>query len=148
MCIHDTLTQQFINGLKSYCISLSDVKNGKYHYCGGDRKHHHNYYMLMYGVGASFPPHKDRCICNHRIKENCYITDNVNIHVLGNCCIKRFLPRDKQGRTCEVCSEPHKNRRVNRCNVCKVKYCYDCDILLKNESYKRCYECHVKNVYK
>ena len=88
MCIHNTLTQQFINGLKSYCISLSDIENGKYHYCGGDRKgRHRNYYMSVYGVDAPLPSHKDRCICNHRIKENCYITDNVSIIVLG---------RDKQ----------------------------------------------------
>jgi hypothetical protein len=64
--------------------------------------------------------------------------------VVGNCCIKKFLPKNKQCRTCDICCQPHKNRKVNHCNQCRLNFCYDCDTLLKNKAYKRCYDCHIK----
>ena len=34
--------------------------------------------------------------------------------------IKRFMKHNN--KTCEVCDTPHKNRNVNRCNVCRIGY--------------------------
>ena len=59
------------------------------------------------------------CICGHDISENCYITDGNIIIVLGNCCIRKYLPKTQCGRTCRICKQPHKNRKNNICNKCR-----------------------------
>ena len=86
----------------------------------------------------------DKCICQHSIKENCYITnkDNTCILVLGNCCIKHFLPEGKSRRTCEDCGNIHRNRVVNRCNNCRYQKCDDCNRFNYN-GYKICYYCYL-----
>jgi hypothetical protein len=43
------------------------------------------------------------------------------LFVVGNCCIRRFLPLDNQGKTCSDCSMPHKNCKDNYCTVCREK---------------------------
>ena len=147
MCVlDDKLTKRFIEGLKKYSITLSDIEDGNFRYSGGDSDRHYRYYRLKYGFNRKLPPHSDSCVCNHKIVENCYISDNDSktFIVMGNCCIKKFLPKHKQCRTCDICYQPHKNRKVNHCNQCRLNFCYDCDTLLKNKAYKRCYDCHVK----
>ena len=86
-----------------------------------------------------FPEHQERCVCGHKIKENCYITKDDSLLVLGNCCIKKFLPNS--GRTCENCDKPHRNRKVNRCNSCRIGVCDDCNTKC-NPDYKTCYNCY------
>jgi len=91
-------------------------------YVGGDRKSHAKRYFKVYGDNAKFPPHETHCLCGHRIEENCYIAEKLskeNIQVLGNCCIKRFLPtREERKLCCNLCLEPHQNKRHNLCNEC------------------------------
>ena len=89
------------------------------------------------------PSHKDNCVCGHYIEENCFITNDVDIIVLGNCCIKKFLPENKSSRTCEKCKEPHKNHIVNRCNDCRYGLCDKCNIKI-NPKYKICAKCDTK----
>jgi len=73
-----------------------------------------NYFHLFWGKEYELPEHTNKCVCNHSIEENCYITNGnkEGVLILGNCCIKKFIP--KSGRTCEICDEPHRNRVVNR----------------------------------
>ena len=144
------LTKRFIKGLQNYNLTYEEIKNGKWKYSGGNAKGHLNYFRTCYG-DKKLPDHKFKCICGHAIKENCYITDGKEIITLGNCCIKKFLPEGKSGRTCEDCGKPHRNRKDNKCHDCRdIKYntpiennCRTCGIKC-NSKYKYCYNCHLK----
>lgn len=130
------LTQKFIKGLKQHNLSLDMMNNWKY--CGGNEGRHLNYYRIFFPGKDTLPASTDECICGHPIVENCYITNGERILVLGNCCIKKFIP--KSSRTCQKCGEPHKNRIVNRCNDCRVGVCDICNKQC-NPKYKKCYNC-------
>lgn len=131
------LTERFIEGLKKYNISYEDIQHGKFKYCGGNKGRHLNYYKLNFNE-KPLPNYTNKCICNHDIKENCYISDGNTILILGNCCIKKFIPHNS--RTCEICNQPHRNRKVNRCNNCRKGICDDCGKKC-NINYKICYNC-------
>ena len=79
-----------------------------------------NYFFLQnFYKGDTFPATTNKCICEHKIIGNCYITNGERLLVLGNCCIKKFVP--DSGRTCDKCGNKHKNRKINRCNTCREK---------------------------
>jgi hypothetical protein len=115
-----------------------------YKYAGGNQGSHYNYWRLCF-KNEPLPSHEDKCVCGQNISENCYITketdDEILLIVLGNCCIKKFIP--KAGRTCEDCEAPHKNRVLNKCNECKKGICYKCFKKFKSYTETRtyCYEC-------
>ena len=76
----------------------------------------------------------NKCICGHDIKENCWLMNTLNkdiAPVIGNCCIKNFLPELKI-KHCNLCNKPHK----------RIVYdiCFDCDdkkkILARNKKIK------------
>jgi hypothetical protein len=121
--MNNTLWKRFEKGLEDH---MGDTDTANYKYAGGDACRHRKYYELVYGVE---PQHEkaNYCICGHHIRDNCYLchipTDTLVI--VGNCCIKRFIPKDKQNRTCGKCGEPHRNRCKNLCNNCfpKCKRC-------------------------
>ncbi len=120
-------TGRLAEGLKNYDLTIEEVQNGQWFYCGGDHDDHLNYWkmrnntkQLMGKKEWSFPPHESHCACGHFIKNNCYITNKKKILVVGNCCIKRFLL--KKSRVCEVCTADHKNRKYNLCDECKPKF--------------------------
>lgn len=135
------LTDRFIRGLEEYGLSYDEIENGKWRYCGGASGSHLKYYKLCY-KDQELPELVDECICGHRIIDNCYITDGNEILILGSCCIKKFIP--DSSRTCERCGEPHKNRKVNRCNLCRKGVCDGCGIKC-NDKYKQCYKCTFGN---
>lgn len=132
---------KFIKGLKKYNITKKQIDDGDWKYCGGDSGRHLKYFKLC-KKDTELPEHVDKCICDHHISENCFITNGERIIVLGNCCIKRFVP--KSGRTCSECGEPHKNRVVNRCNECRISRCDLCGVNI-DIKYKKCYRCFVIN---
>jgi len=132
------LTNRFIKGLKEYNLAYDEMVNWKY--CGGNRGRHLSNFKLCC-KGEELPNKVYECICGHAIIENCYITNGDEILVLGNCCIKRFI--EKSDKTCEICEEPHKNRKVNRCNKCRIGICDDCGKKC-DEDYKKCYSCAFK----
>jgi hypothetical protein len=115
------MSDAFIKGLKNYNLSYEDIKNSDWKYCGGDRGRHANYFKLVFPsnlFNINKINHETHCICGHPIVENCYITNEESeILVLGNCCIKKFIPMCT--RTCEKCKLPHKNRKDNKCNNCR-----------------------------
>ena len=112
------LTKAFIKGLKDYNLKMEDIVDDKWKYCGGRRGCHLNYFKIAC-PGKMLPAIVDHCICGHFIIENCYITDGATIIPLGNCCIKKFIP--KSTRTCGTCQKPHKNRKDNLCKSCRWK---------------------------
>ena len=163
------LTQKFIKGLAAYGLTYDDVKQN-WKYAGGDTGHHSNYYYMAFSH-LQQPEHTDRCVCDHVMQENCYTTDGTDMIAVGNCCIKKFV--NQSGRTCDKCGEPHKNRKVNRCNLCREEYgdrtykcdkcgephtnrfvnrcescrrgcCDSCDCPI-NPNYRECYSCHIKD---
>ena len=129
-------TQKFIQGLAAHGLTYEDVKQN-WKYAGGDTGRHSNYYDMAFSH-LQEPEYTDRCVCDHVIQENCYITDGTDMIAIGNCCIKKFM--NKSGRTCDKCGEPHKNRVVNRCNICRQGCCDSCGKNINSE-YKKCYEC-------
>lgn len=131
------LTAKFIKGLQNYSLTYDETKNGNWKYCGGESGRHLNYFKISC-PNDKLPEHVDECVCEHHISENCYITDGELLLILGNCCIKKFVP--KSTRTCEMCDQPHKNRIVNRCNDCRIGICDECDEKC-SEKYKKCYKC-------
>jgi len=134
------LTENFIKGLKNYNLTYEEIIKNNWKYCGGRTGRHLKYFKLCC-KDDDLPEQKNECVCGHHIEENCYITDGEQILVLGNCCIKKFIP--KSSRTCEDCGNPHKNRNVNKCNKCRTGICEICSIEC-NYRYKRCYNCAFK----
>ena len=131
------LTNKFIKGLANYELTCNEIVNNGWKYCGGNTGRHLNYFKLSCPHDP-MPEDVSFCVCGHVIVENCYITDGVSILPLGNCCIKRFI--EKSSRTCEECGQPHKNRKVNKCNECRVGFCDDCGCSC-DYNYKKCYRC-------
>ena len=133
------LTKRFIKGLKTHNLTYEEIKNNKWKYCGGTKGSHLNYFKTCY-EGKDLPTHTNNCICGHHIQENCYITNGERIIVLGNCCIKKFVP--KSGRTCEDCGKPHRNRADNKCHDCReIKYNNNSEIKYNNNSEGKCARC-------
>ena len=113
-----SVSQRFIEGLELYNLTVKEINDSGWKYCGGDKSQRHINYFSMVWPGKRLPPHQSHCICGHYIVENCYITDMKYMITLGNCCIKRFVKNS--GRTCDECGEVHKNRIQNKCNKCKT----------------------------
>lgn len=91
-------------------------------YAGGDGGSHKNYWKLVkHDHNLTRPAYTSYCICSHEIARNCFLMNKhtKDVIVVGNCCIKRFMPREASGRTCTICSKPHKNRKNNYCNDCR-----------------------------
>ena len=89
-------------------------------------------------VIVTFPDKVLKCMCDHPIVENCYISKDFDINtllIIGNCCIKKFIKASS--RTCENCNAPHKNRSLNYCNNCKD--------YIKRGFTKKCVSCHSLN---
>jgi hypothetical protein len=102
------LTEKFIKGLKMYGLTYDEIINSNWKYCGGNQGRHLRYFKLSC-KGEEIPDSTDECICGHNIIENCYITNGEEILILGNCCIKKFIP--KSSRTCETCGVSHKKEK-------------------------------------
>ena len=131
------LTQKVINGiLEKHNLTPDDLIN--YKYCGGNSSNHYNYFLLYFGKNKEFPIVETKCVCKTPIKQNCYITNDIDIIVIGNCCIKKFVKNCK--RTCNECGEFHQNNKINKCNNCKEIY------KIKNKNHK-CKICHCSLKY-
>ena len=138
------INARFLEGLKKYNISIQEIEDGEWKYCGGNKPGRRLNYFNMHPKLVQ-PEHVSECVCGHKIKEQCYLVNSEGkILVLGNCCIKRFIPPEVSGKTCNVCGAPHKNRIVNRCNKCRVGVCDKCDRPC-NPKYKVCYNCKFGN---
>ena len=144
-----SLKTRFLKGLKEYGLTYEDIIKSNYRYCGGSRGRHLNYFKLI-SPNEELPDLSDECVCRHHIEENCYITNGEEILILGNCCIKKFIPY--KNRTCELCNNTHLNRIKNRCNNCRNKICDKCDTQHNNKNklcnkcnnYKICKICNIK----
>lgn len=135
--------QNFLEGLKKHNLTLKDIEDSRYFYCGGDKGPSFNYWKKKTkGLKIKRPNKTLKCICGHKILHNFYIAneDFSSVMVLGSTCIQRFIGTEK---TCNVCGVVHKNRIVDRCNSCRKGLCDVCDQSI-NAKYKKCYYCKHK----
>ena len=138
--------RQFIIGLaEKHGLALDDLDD--YVYAGGGSPKYGLSYFRLKCPGESLPPHQDVCVCNKDIIYNCYIrkyNDDGSHHtlVLGNCCIKRFVPTS--GRNCGDCGAPHRNRVVDRCKSCRKFKCDRCGVKCQ-ERFKLCFRCYTES---
>ena len=82
----------------------------EYYYDKNNR--YYKYFLLKYGENAIFPDDVKYCVCGHEITENCYITNGNIIIVLGNCCIRKYLPENQCGRTCKYANNLIKIEKI------------------------------------
>lgn len=118
--LDDDLSRRFLEGLKKYNLKLEEIKNPeRWKPRGGSQGAAKRYYQQCF-PDWEMPAQQDHCVCGHAIKDNRYLyNEEVDMFlVLGNCCIKRFLPGTGT-RRCQVCNEPHKRRKVNVCHKCE-----------------------------
>jgi hypothetical protein len=128
---HDPIKfARFVEGLRKYNLTYDEMVESGWRYAGGDGAHmidgnvefddcsrHYRYFKLCFPSMERLA-HTHKCLCGHYIVEDCYISDfKGNFIIIGNCCIKQFVPLCK--RTCSICKDPHRNRKVNICNPCR-----------------------------
>ena len=91
----------------------------------------YNYYMRFWKDYLTMKeirkvrPDTNKCICGHDIMENCWlIKENGNTidiaPVIGNCCIKNFLPELKI-KHCDICNAEHNRWKYSVCKECEKK---------------------------
>lgn len=129
--INNAYFKNFCRNLEVLGLTYEEVHRD-YKYSGG-RGGKSDYFKMC------FPNHErpepvDKCLCEHPIQQNCFISKDFDINtilIVGNCCIKRFIKQSS--KTCEVCQKSHRNSKTNYCNDCK-------------ETYKKCINCKVANI--
>lgn len=131
--------EKFKKGCEDLGYDYNYIKT--WEYCGGNKGGRSKWFDVYFRHQKNQLDETEKCICGHKIKENCYITNGIDILILGNCCIKRFIP--KNSKTCEKCGIPHKRRIVNRCDDCSLGLCDYCDQEC-GEYDKICDECKYK----
>ena len=92
----------------------------------------YNYYMRFWNDYLSMKqirtirPETYKCICGHDIKENCWLIKEIRkdiidiAPVIGNCCIKNFLPELKIIH-CDICNVEHNRWKYSVCKECEKK---------------------------
>jgi hypothetical protein len=128
---------RFLNGLKEFGVNEKDISNWKY--AGGNMGRHKNYFKMVFPKNT-LPEYDTHCVCNQKIVENCYITNGNEVIIVGNCCIKKFIPTST--RSCSQCNQPHQNRLINMCNTCRIGTCDKCG--KSCDGYTRCFRCKYK----
>ena len=101
-------------GLCKIGLTPSEVKMG-YIYIGTSKDS--EYFIIP---NQERPKHVNKCVCGHKIIENCYLRSLADGHTIsmGNCCIKQFINR---GRVCEDCGASHRNRKNDKCSECRKR---------------------------
>lgn len=152
---NDAKFRNFVNGIKNHKLTQKEINESGFYYAGGRERilddgtdtnaKHSKYWALKYGKKQ--PPLKQRkCVCDHHIENNCYVTDDdVFFLVIGNCCIERFIAKEKQGKLCSNCNSPHNGRKDNLCKECRKTHsqCKECRTpiqknMLKGETCNQC----------
>jgi hypothetical protein len=140
--INNKYFKKFCENLEALGLTYEEVERD-YKYSGGNLDEdgcetRHSRYFDMCFLRDPFPDKVKKCMCDHPIVENCFISKDFDINtllIIGNCCIKRFIKASS--RTCENCNAPHKNRSLN--------YCNDCKEYIKRGFTEKCISCHSLN---
>tara|TARA_Y100000004_G_scaffold178400_1_gene220961 strand:- start:1320 stop:1718 length:399 start_codon:yes stop_codon:yes gene_type:complete len=116
--LNEKVSKRFMTGLNKLDLTIEDLKSNWF-YIGGESGHHLNYFKRYYG-NEEIPDHHDYCICGHKIKNNCFISDGEYVLSVGESCINKFVPR--LNRICEECGDRHRNRKDNKCKKCRRRF--------------------------
>jgi hypothetical protein len=146
--------QMYAQLLKENLFLKTGAKSFRdFYYAGGNKESRFDYFMKRFGKISLQPDFVEECECTHWIKENCYVEympadvrcRPPKLFVVGNCCIRKFLPLDNQGKTCSDCRMPHKNRKDNFCIPCREKRdgrrCNECGEKQKKSNVGYCVDC-------
>lgn len=117
--LNDKLSKRFQTGLKKYNLTIEDIKKNWF-YIGGESKIHNNHFKRYYH-NEEQPEHENFCVCGHRIKNNCWISDGVFTLSIGENCVNKFIP-SRRSRLCFECNAPHRNRKDNLCMKCRRQF--------------------------
>jgi hypothetical protein len=136
----DDLTSKFKTRLwKEYGLRPKDLDD--WQYAGGDyneKEPWHAKFKKEFKIKTDWPERADECVCGVEIMYNCFISNRERdwVLVIGRCCINKFIGPNR--RRCEICYEPHRNRKRNMCKACyKTSKCKGCgDILDRDEPHK------------
>jgi hypothetical protein len=119
--LNDKLSKRFLTGLKKYNLDYEEVKKNWY-YMGGENGIHKKY-LNKYFNDDIIPEHNNYCICGHKIKHNCYITDGEFVLSIGESCVNKFVR--KLNKECDVCGIRHRNRKNDICNSCRKDFYFN-----------------------
>ena len=145
------LTLKFRQGLwDKYGLKEKDLHD--WQYAGGEWNKNQPWHLAFkekFEINCEWPAPVDRCVCDVEIKFLCYIANRKRdvVIITGRCCIDKFLGPNR--RRCEICNEPHRNRKHNMCTECrKLSNCKKCkEFLERNEPYRKeqlCTECKIE----
>ena len=110
------------------------------------RVHFPNYYFIQWYPNIDILPYVTfKCICDQDIYNHHFASNSKDVIItIGSCCQHKFLPKDKQNKTCSQCGKPHKNRSDNICLACrtnnKITYCMRCDSIYEINNRKNIYK--------
>jgi hypothetical protein len=146
--------QMYAQLLKDNLFLKTGAKSFRFfYYAGRNKESRLDYFIKRFGSVSHQPDFVEECECTHWIKENCcveYMPNDVRckppqLFVVGNCYIRKFLPRDNQGKTCSDCRMPHMNRKDNYCTPCREKRdgrrCNECGEKQKKSEVGYCPDC-------
>lgn len=107
--------------IKDEVFSVTNDDDLSHYVYAGGRNGSMYKYFVMRKTRHEMPDKRDECLCGHHIKENCFIEHRPTgeLFVIGNCCIKKWLPKENQRKTCEICNCPHKRTKTNVCTSCE-----------------------------
>jgi len=151
---------KIIEGLKKKNETIDSLKKN-YEYIGGNFGEHLEYLQSRllceqydnYDInGFIHDTMENNCdICGRSNKKKLCIW-NVREEIISLCfpCNKYMKIIENKAKMCDDCGEPHKNRRDNYCNTCRLKVeCDECEErkeCTKSHGYNRCNEC-IKKPY-
>ncbi len=118
--LNDKLSKRFKTGLKKYNLTIDTIQKD-WIYIGGESGIHKNYWNNYYAYKEEQPEHENKCVCGHRIKHNCWISNGEDVLCIGENCINKFIPC-MRSKTCTDCGSPHRNRKDNICMKCRKKF--------------------------
>lgn len=152
--------KKIIEGLLKKNETIDSLKT-KYTYIGGNFGEHLEYLQVM--LCGEYKNdnitefirdtmENDCDVCGRSNKQKLCIW-NVNEEIISLCnpCNKYMkIIETYKAKICDDCGEPHKNRRDNYCNTCRLKVeCDECEErkeCTKSHGYNRCNEC-IKKPY-
>ena len=105
--LNTKLSKRFLTGLDKFNLTYEELRK-EWYYIGGEKGNHLTYFKRNYG-NEDLPEHQDYCICGHKIKNNCFISDGEYVLSIGESCVNKFVPTFN--RICEECGIRHRNRK-------------------------------------
>lgn len=118
--IETQLSKRFETGLKKLGLGEKDLETN-WTYIGGETGQHLQYFKKHYPL-CELPEHQTHCICGHRIRHNCFISNNEGLVLaVGGSCVNRFC-KVKKKKQCIDCGAEHRNRKDNVCKICRRRF--------------------------